>query len=325
MSDKQTERKRGWRDVLKIHPAAEMFPLMSKDELLELGENIRKRGLATRVTMFEDKDGELSLLDGRNRLDAMELAGMTIEVRGDRNIAIRGDGPWISECEKGIDPYQFVLSANAHRRHLTPEQKRELIANVLKAGSELSDRQLGKHTKTDHKTVGAVRKKLEAGGEVPHIATRVDARGTRQPASKPVKPVSNLAAEAMREMAKPKQVGLEEAIAKSAKVDVKPGKFDIDENAQACAASAGIIKEAVEAGAARAWFRSAERLMDRKVSLLPLEHDDSLYLMLIRSVEASMRATADELAGIGARIEEAEKQRLIEAEKQRREPGARLH
>jgi hypothetical protein len=35
-----------WRDVLKIHPACELFPLMSQAELKELGEdiNINKNG-----------------------------------------------------------------------------------------------------------------------------------------------------------------------------------------------------------------------------------------------------------------------------------------
>jgi hypothetical protein len=34
-----------WRDVLKIHPACELFPLMSQAELKELGEDIKKNGL----------------------------------------------------------------------------------------------------------------------------------------------------------------------------------------------------------------------------------------------------------------------------------------
>jgi hypothetical protein len=34
-----------WRDVLPIHPAAELFPLMSEAELRELGEDIQANGL----------------------------------------------------------------------------------------------------------------------------------------------------------------------------------------------------------------------------------------------------------------------------------------
>jgi hypothetical protein len=35
----------GWRSVLKIHPAAEIDPLMSAPELHALGEDIKKNGL----------------------------------------------------------------------------------------------------------------------------------------------------------------------------------------------------------------------------------------------------------------------------------------
>jgi len=34
--------RRSWRDVLSVHPAAELFPQMSADELRELGEDIKK-------------------------------------------------------------------------------------------------------------------------------------------------------------------------------------------------------------------------------------------------------------------------------------------
>ena len=81
-----------------------------------------------------------------------------------------------------VDPYHYVLSANIHRRHLTAEQKRELIAAVLKAQPAKSNRTIAKQTKADHKTVGAVRERLEAGGEIPHHDLRQDARGTQQPA-----------------------------------------------------------------------------------------------------------------------------------------------
>ena len=64
---------KSWRDVLPIHPAAEMFPLMSPDELRVLGEDIKANGLKNPVTLWAaEPDSEWFLLDGRNRLDAME-------------------------------------------------------------------------------------------------------------------------------------------------------------------------------------------------------------------------------------------------------------
>ena len=83
------------------------------------------------------------------------------------------------------DPYEYVLSVNAHRRHLTPEQKREVIAKILQARPEKSDRQIAKQVKVDHKTVGAVRGKQEDVGKIPHVEKRTDTRGRAQPARKP--------------------------------------------------------------------------------------------------------------------------------------------
>jgi hypothetical protein len=86
------------------------------------------------------------------------------------------------------DPYEFVISANIHRRHLTAEQKRELIAKLLKAKPEVSDRQIAKQVKVDHKTVATVRKGRELRGEIPHVEARTDTKGRKQPAKKQTQP-----------------------------------------------------------------------------------------------------------------------------------------
>ena len=49
-------KKQSWRDVLKVHPAAELFPLMSDAELKELGEDI-KRVAAPRGSRFRRQCG----------------------------------------------------------------------------------------------------------------------------------------------------------------------------------------------------------------------------------------------------------------------------
>ena len=74
---------KSWRDVLPVHPAADLFPLMSADELKALGEDIKKNGLKHEVVLWSPGDcGDGAkerlryLLDGRNRLDAMERAGI---------------------------------------------------------------------------------------------------------------------------------------------------------------------------------------------------------------------------------------------------------
>jgi hypothetical protein len=81
-----TENTKSWRDVIKVHAAADMFPLLGADELRALGEDIKKNGCKVPIALWTEAPGsEKFLLDGRNRLDAMEAVGLTpFSVRGDR-------------------------------------------------------------------------------------------------------------------------------------------------------------------------------------------------------------------------------------------------
>jgi hypothetical protein len=72
-----------WRDVIMVHPAAELFPLMGSDELRELGEDIKVSGMKMPITPFHQQRG-FSLLDGRNRLDALEAVGFDVPARSSR-------------------------------------------------------------------------------------------------------------------------------------------------------------------------------------------------------------------------------------------------
>jgi hypothetical protein len=171
-----------WRAHLKIHPAAELFPLLSEEELKALADDIEKNGLVTKLVLAEDG----SLLDGRNRLDAAASLGLlTWERNEPRKLHLNGKLIEPIQCEAGEDPYALALSYNVHRRHLTAEQKRELIAKVLKAKPEQSNRAIAKQVKVDHKTVADVRTESEGRGEIPHVEKRTDSKGRKQPATKP--------------------------------------------------------------------------------------------------------------------------------------------
>ena len=180
-----------WRDHLPIHPAAALFPLMSESELRELGEDIKKRsGLVSPIVLYDGK-----LLDGRNRLDAMELVGIHLDWSGDYITKLAG----VIYClPRRDDPYDFVITANLHRRHLTSEQKRELIAKVLKAKPEASNRKIAKQTKADDKTVAKVRRDLESTAEIPQLEKTTGADGKQRksrakkiPEPKPPAPVTD--------------------------------------------------------------------------------------------------------------------------------------
>jgi hypothetical protein len=192
-------KTQSWRDVLPVHPTADLFPLMSEPELRELGEDIKKNGLQNPIVLFEDKPGKTFLLDGRNRLDAMELVGIKFEVQDHKQRSeISSPETRVSQVYLITDgfmslipgqpegkPDAYVVSANIHRRHLSADQKRDLIAKLLKANPKASDRTIAKQTKVDHKTVGKARAELEGRGEIPHVEKRTDVKGRKQPSAKP--------------------------------------------------------------------------------------------------------------------------------------------
>jgi hypothetical protein len=146
----------GWRDVLPVHPAAELLPLMAEDELKELARDIKNSGLRDRVLPLTE-DGRL--LDGRNRLDALELNGVDVVAA----IASRKpSGQPVVFVTEAAEPFAFVLSRNVRRRHLTLEQKRDVTAKVLAARPEQSDRQIARAVGVSHPTVAKVRAEQEA-------------------------------------------------------------------------------------------------------------------------------------------------------------------
>ncbi|MDI3562438.1 hypothetical protein [Bradyrhizobium sp. Arg816] len=166
-----TKGKLSWRDALPIHPAAELLTLMSEQELQELGDDIQKNRLHEGVAVFEGQ-----LLDGRNRLDAMEMAGATL-------VTANGKPDWENIPHRnaaGRDPISYVLSKNFLRRHLSTEQKQELIAKLLILAPDKSNRQIAAIVKVDHKTVASVRAKEQSSGEIPQLRETIGRDGRRR-------------------------------------------------------------------------------------------------------------------------------------------------
>ena len=190
MPDNSNKQPTSWRDQIKVHPAADLFPMMSPDELKALGEDIEQHGLRTDIAVWQEASGHpWFLLDGRNRLDAAETVGlpvMFIKKAGDVAVKVGNHTNAVDDITS-IDPYEWVISANVHRRHLTPEQKREVIAALLKANPGKSDRRIAKEADSNRTTVGQIRKELEDAGTCQSIDTRSDTKGRQQPAHKPTR------------------------------------------------------------------------------------------------------------------------------------------
>jgi DNA-binding Lrp family transcriptional regulator len=178
-------QSKSWRDVLPVHPAAELLPHMSDAKLKELGEDIKAHGQQTPVVIFVDNGGKHWLLDGISRLEAMQRVGLQVIENDALNILVV-DWQEIDE----VDPVAYVLSANLHRRHLSARDKRELAGNLLEMFPSKSDRQIAEMVGLSHPTVRGVRTELEARGKIFHVETRVDTRGREQPATKPAKSTS---------------------------------------------------------------------------------------------------------------------------------------
>jgi len=172
-------QKKSWRDWLRVHPAANDFPLLSETDpeaLKELAEDIRKHGLHNPCCLVEDEDGQVALFDGRNRLDALELIGEEITLD---NMVVFERFPADS-----IDVAERVISLNLHRRHLDPRQKREAIAKLIKDDPTKSNRQIAKMVDASHPHVAKVCSELEEAGDVETVTTSIDTAGRRQPLKK---------------------------------------------------------------------------------------------------------------------------------------------
>ena len=97
--------------MTEFHPLAELFPMMTADEIRALAVDVKEHGLLERVTLYEGK-----VLDGRNRYTAC--------ARWRRNRFRR----WV--CS-GDTPLSFVLSKNGSRRNLTTGQRAMIAARLV--------------------------------------------------------------------------------------------------------------------------------------------------------------------------------------------------
>jgi hypothetical protein len=207
-TEAETKQPKSWRDILPVHPAADdtAIPLLDSDQRRELAKDIKANGLKISIVVWTDSLGStFQLLDGRNRLDAMEEAGLLKfdgadstregqleflgqfeEQFGGKLEILYGDNKDTFGGSREKNPAAYVASVNVRRRHLTAEQKREIIGKLLKVNPGKSDREIGRTVQADGKTVATVRHELEATAEIPQLDKRAgkDGKSRKQPAKK---------------------------------------------------------------------------------------------------------------------------------------------
>jgi ParB-like chromosome segregation protein Spo0J len=159
----------------KFHPLADIFPLMEGAEFDALVADIKANGLRDNIDLYQGM-----IIDGRNRYRACLKAGVTCRAH---EVLVRA-GCSLDLLADDAAALAYVISKNIHRRHLTADQKRDLIAKLLKAAPEKSDRQIAKAVKASPTFVGKVRAEKEATGDVSTVDTRTDTKGRKQPAKR---------------------------------------------------------------------------------------------------------------------------------------------
>lgn len=102
--------------ALPVHPAADIFPMLSDEELDDLAADIKANGLLQPIVVSKVND-EWMLIDGRNRREACRRA--KVQPGPDQLVGLNG-----------ADPVSYVLSANVHRRHLNAGQKAMAVAMI---------------------------------------------------------------------------------------------------------------------------------------------------------------------------------------------------
>lgn len=142
-----------------IHPACDLFPMMTEQELAELTQDVKEHGFLHSVKVTSDN----LLIDGRNRLVASVLAELDVRV----------------EIFDPVDPIVFVLGENLHRRHLTPGQRAMVALEVERYyAAEAKQRQIEagaanieRYNKGDDSLVFVTSQKLDTTPAV-HAATQ---------------------------------------------------------------------------------------------------------------------------------------------------------
>jgi hypothetical protein len=158
--------------VVRDDKYRDVIPKISEEAYQALKLSITEHGMLYAIVL----DSEGAIVDGHNRHRAyLELAteGINVELKT-RALDFTDEAAAKS----------YIRASNIARRQLTGKQRRKVINDELLADPESSSRAIAARLGVDHKTVESVRQELEARGEFPHVDTRTDTKGRKQPSSR---------------------------------------------------------------------------------------------------------------------------------------------
>lgn len=125
----------------QVHEAADLFPLMGDSDLDVLARDIEINGQQEPVIMYKGK-----ILDGRNRWRACMRIG--------KPCATQELNP-----SEDFDPFNYAVSRNLHRRHLSESQRAMVALELEKHFAEAAEERKKSGKSADGKAGGRGNKK----------------------------------------------------------------------------------------------------------------------------------------------------------------------
>jgi ParB-like chromosome segregation protein Spo0J len=134
----------------------------TEDEFQALKASIARHGV--RHPIHLDANGKI--IDGRLRKRACDELGINCPSIVVGHIDF-------------IEKQQLALELDLCRKHLLISDRKQLAQNRLRKETWISDRQIGRETGLDHKTVATIRNEMVERGEIPHVNQRHGKDGKR--------------------------------------------------------------------------------------------------------------------------------------------------
>jgi hypothetical protein len=144
------------------HPAADLFPMMQGKQWEEFKEDIRQNGFQESVTLYKNQ-----ILDGRNRYKA----AIELDMIDDLPISEIDD-------DHQFDPFQWVISRNLHRRHLTESQRGMVAARLARLSVGRPSKEIGSIEHINAPSLEKAAEQLQVGKETVKRAKSVLEHGS---------------------------------------------------------------------------------------------------------------------------------------------------